>query len=275
MDPLLLGGVVLSLLAIAVSTIMDGNSFGPLIGPSSFVLVFFGALGAGLMTYRLSDVLRVPKAAVFALLGKPPDPSDAVTQLAKLADTARREGMLALEGRLAEVDDAFLRQGLQLVVDGLDADQVREMLDIDIAAVDERHKMPIAFLRSVGGYCPTFGMIGTVIGLVNMLQNLSDPDQLGIGMALALLTTLYGVMLANIVFLPLASRLDRMNAMELAARDVAIDGILSIQAGTSPRLLVERLEIYLPPSARVGLAERTSAGATTAAATGAATKDAA
>jgi chemotaxis protein MotA len=260
MDPLFIGGLVLSLLAIVVSTVMDGNSFGPLIGPSSFVLVLFGALGAGLMAYRLSDVSRIPKAVIYSLKGSPPDPSDAVTELARLADTARREGMLALEGRLDEVTDPFLRQGLQLVVDGLDADQVREILDIDIAAVEERHKLPIDFFKSVGGYAPTFGMIGTVVGLVNMLQNLSDPDQLGIGMALALLTTLYGVMLANMVFMPIAGRLERLNALELAARDVALDGILSIQAGTSPRLLVERLEIYLPPAARMGLAERTKAG---------------
>lgn len=257
MDPLLIGGLVLSLLAIVASTIMDGNSFGPLIGPSSFVLVMFGSLGAAVMAYRLTDLSRIPKALIYALTGTPPNPDAAVTQLARLADTARREGMLALEGRLEEVDDAFVRQGLQLVVDGLDAEQVREVLDIDIAAAEERHKLSIGFFRAVGAYCPTFGMIGTVIGLVNMLQNLSDPDQLGVGMALALLTTLYGVMLANMVFNPIAGRLDRLNAMEMAARDVALDGILSIQAGTSPRLLVERLEVYLPPAARIGLSERT------------------
>ena len=258
MDPLFIGGLILSLLAIVVSTIMDGNSFGPLIGPSSFVLVFFGAVGAGLMAYRMADISRIPKALIYCFTGTPPDASDAVTDLAKLADTARRDGMLALEGRLDEVQDPFLRQGLQLVVDGLDADAVREILDIDIAAVEERHKLSIDFFKTLGGYAPTFGMIGTVIGLVNMLQNLSDPDQLGIGMALALLTTLYGVMLANMVFMPIATRLERLNALELSARDVALDGILSIQAGTSPRLLVERLEVYLPPAARVGLNERTS-----------------
>lgn len=257
MAPLFIGGLVLSLFGIVVSTIVDGNSFGPLIGPSSALLVFFGAVGAGLMAYGTQDLSRIPKALTYAFKGSPPDPDNAVTELAGLADTARRDGMLALEGRLEEIDDDFLRRGLQLVVDGLDADQVREVLDIDLAAVDERHRLGIDFFRSLAGYAPTFGMIGTVIGLVNMLQNLTDPDQLGIGMALALLTTLYGVMLANMVFTPVATRLQRLNALELAARDVALDGILSIQAGTSPRLLVERLEIYLPPSARIGLNERT------------------
>jgi chemotaxis protein MotA len=259
MDPLFFAGFIVTLLAIGISTIMDGNSFGPLIGPSSFVMVLFGALGAGLQGYRIADILILPKAVTYALTGKPPDPSAAVTTLAGLADVARRDGMLALEGRLEEVDDTFLRRGLQLVVDGLDGDQVREVLDIDIAAMEERHRMPIGFLRAVGGYCPTFGMVGTVIGLVNMLGNLTDPAQLGIGMALALLTTLYGVVFANMIFMPMAARLERMHKLEMAALDLALDGILSIQSGTSPRLLVERLEIYLPPSARIGLAERTGA----------------
>lgn len=261
MDPLFVAGFVVTLLAIVVSTIMDGNSFGPLIGPSSFVMVLFGAIGAGLQGYRIADLLILPKAMVYALTGKPPDPSVAITSLAGLADVARRDGMLALESRLADVEDAFLRRGLQLVVDGLDADQVREVLDIDIAAMEERHKMPIGFLKAVGGYCPTFGMVGTIVGLVNMLGNLSDPTQLGIGMALALLTTLYGVIFANMFFNPMAARLERMHKLEMAALDVALDGILSIQSGTSPRLLVERLEIYLPPAARIGLAERTGRGA--------------
>ena len=259
MDPLFLGGLLFSLAAIAVATIMDGNSFGPLIGPSSFVLVFFGALGAALMAYRMGDVKRLPKAMIYALKGSPPDPGDAVTELAKLADVARRDGMLALESKLEGVADPFLRTGLQLVVDGLDADQVREIIEIELAAMDERHQSAIGFFKALGGYAPTFGMVGTVIGLINMLGNLSDPEQLGLGMALALLTTLYGVMLANLVFAPFASRLERLNAAELGARDVALDGILSIQEGVSPRLLVERLETYLAPEARVGHTARAKA----------------
>lgn len=256
MDPLLLGGLVLSLIAIAGSTLMDGNSFGPLIGPSSFVLVFFGAIGAALMAFRKTELPRLPKALIYAFKGSPPDVDGTVTVLAGLAEVARREGMLALEGRLPDVEDHFLRSGLQLLVDGMDADQVRGMLDIDIAAVDERHQMPISFFKAIGGYAPTFGMVGTVIGLINMLGNLSDPSQLGIGMSMALLTTLYGVMFANLLFLPVATRLERLNSQELAARDVALDGILSIQAGTSPRLLVERLETYLPPDRRIGYGPR-------------------
>ncbi|HVL99753.1 MAG TPA: motility protein A [Egibacteraceae bacterium] len=256
MDPLLIGGFLLALLSIVVATLIDGNAFGPLVGPSSFVLVFFGTIGAALMAYRKADLSRFPKAALQAFRGSPPDVDATVTTLAGLADTARKDGMLALEARLVDVSDEGVRRGLQLVVDGLDADEVREVVEIDIAAVDERHRVCIGFFTALGGYSPTFGMLGTVVGLVNMLQNLTDPAQLGVGMALALLTTFYGVLFANLVWLPLASRLTRLNDQELAARDIALDGILSIQAGASPRLLVERLETYLPPAQRVGYAAR-------------------
>ena len=256
MDPLLLGGLVLSLLGIAVATLIDGNSFGPLIGPSSFILVLVGSIGAALMAYRKAEVGRVPKAMAKAFTGSPPDLDGTITQLAKLSEVARKEGMLALESRLEDVEDTFLRDGLQLLVDGMDADQVQARLEIDIAAVDERHRMPIGFFKALGGYSPTFGMMGTVIGLINMLGHLDSPEQLGSGMSLALLTTLYGVFFANLIFLPVATRLERLNEQELAARDVVLDGILTLQAGTSPRMLVERLETYLPPDRRVGYQER-------------------
>jgi chemotaxis protein MotA len=255
-DPLLIVGLVVAMLSIVVSTVMDGNGFGPLIGPSSAVLVMVGSVGATMMSTRKKDLGAVPAGLVVALKGNAPDTDKAVTTLASIAEVVRREGMLAMEGKLADIDDDFLRRGLQLLVDGQDADQIAEVLQIDIAALDERHQTVIGFYKGLGGYAPTFGMMGTVIGLVNMLGNLSDPEQLGIGMSLALLTTLYGVAFANLVFLPIATRLEKLNEVEMAARDMAIDGILSVQAGLSPRLLVERLETYLPPKQRVGHAER-------------------
>lgn len=257
MDPLFIGGLLAIIGGIVISTLMDGNSFGPLLGPSSALLVFFGALGAGIAAYRLADVGRIPKALRYALSGSPPELDDSISTLAELAQVARRDGMLALEGQLDGVDDAFLRSGLQYLVDGMDAERVRELLDVELAAIDARHRTMIGFFRSVGAFAPTFGMVGTIIGLINMLGNLSNPEQLGAGMALALLTTLYGVLIANMIFIPIANRLQTLNSVELASREVAMDGILAIQAGVSPRLLVERLETFLPPEARVGHAGRT------------------
>ncbi|HEY8341018.1 MAG TPA: hypothetical protein VIK95_14205, partial [Egibacteraceae bacterium] len=141
---MLLGGLVLAVVAIGVSTVMDGNSFAPLLGPSSFVMVFFGTVGGSLMSFGLDDIKRIPKALLYAFKGSPPDTDATITELAGLADVARREGMLALEGRLADIDDPFLKTGLQFVVDGLDADQVSEVLQIEIAAADERHQLGIS-----------------------------------------------------------------------------------------------------------------------------------
>jgi chemotaxis protein MotA len=257
--------LVITLVGIVIAMLIDGNSVAPLIGPSSFVLVFLASLGAGVMAYRRAELTSMPKSALKAIRSDVPDVQETITALAKLAEVARREGMLALEAKLDDVDDRFLQLGLQLLVDGADEDVVRETLEIELAATDERHRTAINFFKGLGGYAPTFGMVGTVIGLINMLGNLTDPSELGKGMALALLTTLYGVLLANLVYNPIASRLERLNEVELAALDVALDGILTIRGGASPRGLIERLESYLPPSERVGVGDRLSSPAQEAA----------
>jgi chemotaxis protein MotA len=259
MDPLFLIGLLVTLVAIVVSTLIDGNALGPLIGPSSAMLVFFGAVGASVMAYRTSELATLPRSALSAVRADVPDVADTITSLARLADTARRDGMLALEAKLDELDDRFVTLGIQLLVDGSEEEVVRETLEIELAATDERHRTAIGFFRTLAGYSPTFGMVGTVIGLINMLGNLSDPAQLGRGMAMALLTTLYGVLFANLLFAPIANRLERLNTIEIAAMDVTLDGILTIRRGSSPRALIERLESYLPPSERLGATERLSA----------------
>jgi chemotaxis protein MotA len=256
MDVTLVGGLLLALLSIVVSTVMDGNSFGPLIGPSSFVLVFFGALGSGLTGIDKADIGRIPASILKAMRGASFDNSSTVTMIARLADVARREGMLALESRLEEIDDEFLRKGTQLILDGVDSDRVEATMAIHMDAVQARHKAMIGFHEAVGGYCPTFGMIGTVIGLINMLGNLADPSQLGAGMAVALLTTLYGVILANMFFIPMAGKLKKLADDEQRSMEVVLDGILSIQSGMSPQMLVERLESYLPRTEQRGWSER-------------------
>lgn len=265
MDPIYLGGLAVALLSIVVSMVMDGNSPGALVGPSSLVLVLFGSLGATLMAYRRQHVAVVPKSFLAAIKNQPPALGDVVDALGPLADVARREGMLALEARIESIEDPFIKSGVQLLVDGLDTEQIQQTLEIEIAAVDERHQASIGFWKALGGYAPTLGMLGTVIGLINMLGNLSDPDQLGVGMSLALLTTLYGVLFSNLFFLPVANRLENLNKAELAARDMALDGILAMQAGVSSRMLVERLETYLPPSERRGYQARNNPGAAEAA----------
>ena len=249
-------GIFIAILAIVVATVMDGNSFGALIGPSSLLLVVLGSVGVSLSGYQLADVKPVPKGIILAMTGKEPDPSEAIDRLMKFAEIARKEGVLALEEQIEDLDDPFMKVGLQQIVDGVDGDAVREVLEIELAALDERHGPVIGYVKTMGSYAPTMGMVGTVVGLINMLGNLSDPAQLGLGMSVALLTTLYGVIFANLVFLPIASKLQRLHDLEVAQKELVLDGILAVQGGASPRMVVERLEAYITPNQRVGHQER-------------------
>jgi chemotaxis protein MotA len=246
-------GIVVAIMSIVISTIMDGNSFGALIGPSSLFLVVVGALGVTLSGFDIPDIKAAPKAMIVSFTAKLANGDDTVTKLMQFAEIARRDGVLALESSINELDDEFLKAGLQQVVDGLDADKVREVMEIELGAIDVRHQTNIAFWKAMGGYAPTMGMVGTVIGLINMLGNLSDPAQLGAGLSVALLTTLYGVIFANLVFLPIGSKLNRLHEAELTVKDMAIDGVIALQSGASPRAIVERLEAFLPPDSRQGL----------------------
>jgi chemotaxis protein MotA len=254
-------GVVVVFVAIVISTVMDGNSFGPLIGPSSLVLVFLGSIGAGMTGFEIPHLSGLPKSLIKAYTAKPPNGNGAVSIMMKMAEVARREGVLALEEKLKDIEDPFLQQGLQLVVDGMDTDSVRAILETMIDSVDARHQIQINLWKAFGGYAPTMGMMGTVIGLINMLGNLSDPSQLGAGMSLALLTTLYGVVFSNVLFIPVSAKLDQLNTAELETMQLVVDGVLAIQAGASPRMLVERLEAFLAPELRVGHQARAKGGA--------------
>ncbi len=259
-DVLFLGGLLLALAGIVLAMVIDGNALGPLLAPSSFLLVLTATIGAGIMSFRPAELRAMPASALRAFTGTAPDVGEVITELARVSETARRHGMLALDDRLEEIDDRFLATGVQMLVDGADEDVVRDGLQIEIAATDERHRTAISFFRTLGAYAPTFGMVGTLIGLVNMLGNLSDPEQLGSGLALALLTTFYGVLLANLVCNPIASRLERLNETELSALDVALDGLLAVRGGAGPRQVIERLEAYLPPSQRAGVGDRLGRG---------------
>jgi chemotaxis protein MotA len=256
-----IAGIGLVLFAIVASTIMDGNSFGPLIGPSSFLLVFLAAVGAAMVSSELSDMAKLPKAIVHALKSKPPDLNARIDLYMELAELARRDGLLGLESRAEEIEDPFVRYGLQMVTDGTDEEELKAELGTWARAVAERHGVAPSILRKLGAYAPAFGMVGTVIGLVNMLGNLSSPEKLGGGMALALLTTLYGSLFANLFFQPLAERLEKLHEVEMSGMSFDADAICALQSGTNPRSLVAHLESLLPPSERQGFSARSGKAA--------------
>jgi chemotaxis protein MotA len=213
--------------------------------------VLGGALSVGLASNRLSDMVGIIKATISALKpAKGYDGPATINELMAFAETARQEGLLALEEQVKAVEDPCLRRGLELVVDGTDSDEVADALGQEIEAQRERHKVAAKYFADMGAYAPTIGIIGTVMGLAHALEQLSDPGNLGHAIGAALMATLWGVMSANVFFLPLSAKLKRLSALEGAHRQLMIEGVLAIQAGASPRALAERLKSHLPPKER-------------------------
>jgi chemotaxis protein MotA len=210
-----------------------------------------GTAGTLLVSFPMAVVAKFPKYFMLAVKDTKHDLTHVVDTFVNLADRARREGLLALEQEAASLG-TFERRGIQMVVDGSDPALVRDILESDIDAMRERHKPGAALFESMGGYSPTMGIIGTVMGLVHVLESLSEPEKLGPLIASAFLATLYGVAFANCFYLPLATKLKGKSAAEAHMKELIVEGVLAVQSGDNPRVVRERLEAYLPPSMRGG-----------------------
>ncbi len=249
MDPATLVGVVVAFGAIFATMIIEGGSPMEIFLIPPLILVFVGTLGAGLAGGLLSDFKRAMAALKDAFLAKPTTADGTVDIVVKLAENARREGLLALESAVQEVEDPFLKEGLQAAIDGADPEELREILYAQIDTRRALDRQAAKFFADMGGYAPTIGIIGTVLGLVNVLKNLSQPDQLGELIASAFVATLWGVLSANVLWLPIANRLKRLSEVRCHQMEVVVEGVLAIQSGTSPRVVQQKLQSYLPPSA--------------------------
>ena len=238
---------------------VNGRGFGVItdtfLDPASALITFGGAFGAVLAMNPLKDFLAGLKS--FLLIFKTPKSSETETikSIIDLSNLARREGLLALEESANSIDDEFMKKGIMLIVDGTDPELVRSILEAEMIHVDSRHQENIGFWKNLGAMGPAWGMIGTLIGLINMLKDLSDPDSIGPNMAIALITTLYGSVLANWISSPVANKLTKLNSMEVKLKQVMIEGILSIQAGENPRVIEEKLKSFLAPKDRKGFGE--------------------
>ncbi len=220
----------------------------------SMLIVCGGTLAVVMMNFPLGDIKNLMKVTLRTYLFKLNAPSEEIERIIDYANLARKEGLLSLEGRLQEVDDAFFAKGIQLVIDGFPAETVRDIMDLEAEWQRQRHTTGKKMLEAIGAFAPAFGMIGTLVGLVQMLQNLDDPSKIGGGMATALLTTMYGAMIANMMFIPLAGKLDVRAKEESLLRELMIEGIVAIQAGEGPQLIKEKLKSFLSPSLREALA---------------------
>ncbi len=246
----LFGGTILILL-----TIMIGGGLSAFINIPSLLVVVGGTIAAVLVQYPLNDVLGVIGVMRQTLLTKAADPLNTIKTIVQFAEEARRDGLLALEKHIKETDDEFIKDGLQLAIDGTEPELLREILDTEVANLEDRHKKGHGILEAFGTYAPAFGMIGTLIGLVIMLRNMKDPSSIGPSMAVALITTFYGAVMANLIFLPLAGKLKERTREEIKIREMILEGILSIQSGDNPRLVEQKLKTFLPPKMRKTLGE--------------------
>ena len=226
-----------------------------LVNPSAALIVFGGTFGALFISFPLEEIKQLPKAIKHAFYKNDLQPGTLVAKLVQFAEKARREGLLALETEVAAAGDPFLQKGIQLVADGLDQETIKDMLETELDFVASRHASSAAMLDAMGGYAPTMGIIGTVMGLISLLGSLGgDMGAMGAGIAVAFTATLYGVWSANLMWLPLGQKLKRKSEEELLMREVMIAGIISIQAGDNPQIVEEKLKSYLSPELRKQIA---------------------
>jgi len=249
MDPATLIGMVVSLVALFVFMILEGSDPAEIFFLPALILVLVATFGAALAGSTMSDAKKVPSWFKLALVpAKVPPVADRIATLVSLAEKARKEGLLALEAQVKNIDDPFLKRGLQMGIDGTDPEELRAVLEGEIAAKKAEDKVAAKFFAGMGAYAPTIGIIGTVVGLINVLKNLSDPGSLGPMISAAFIATLWGVLSANFFWLPMGTKILRISEVQAAQMELLVEGITEIQAGTSPRAVRQKLTSLVPPS---------------------------
>ncbi len=250
MDIATIIGFIAGILLVSITIVMGGNVAVFLNGPS-FVLVVGGTLAATLVNFPLGDVLSIFNTAKNSFVHRlSSTPERLIERMVELSIIARREGILALESHAKTAEDDFLKRALQLAIDGTPSELVKDMLTTEIAFMEDRHSMGQSILAAMALYSPAFGLIGTVIGLIQMLTTMDDPSKVGAGMAVAMTTTLYGVVMANAIYLPMVGKLKVRTASEILHKEMVIEGILSIQSGDNPRLVEHKLKSFVSPTVR-------------------------
>jgi len=244
-------GLVLGMILVFVPIIMKGQ-MAAFIDPASVMIVIGGAFSAIFTSYPLKTVLGLGNVLKKTLFVESKDPTEIIDVLVNLGEKARREGILALEREAKNIDDDFMRKAIQLAVDGNEVEVIENVMETEIEYVENRHKVGKQILDDLGALAPGFGMLGTLVGLVMMLQNLDDPSNIGGGMAVALITTFYGSLVANVIFIPMATKVQYYSNAEVLLKTMMLAGIISIQSGDNPRVLREKLETFLAPSLRKG-----------------------
>lgn len=246
-------GLVLCLVMFIYGIIDNAGlaNFGRYLDFPSAVITFGGSFFAVMASYSLSDYVGGLKSFMLVFKAPTANVREMIQKIIDLSNVARKEGLLSLEEAAGDLDDEFMKKGILLIVDGTDPELVRGIMETELISTEDRHKNKISFWETLGAMGPAWGMIGTLIGLVNMLYEMDDPSTIGPSMAVALITTLYGSILANWICAPVAAKLKANNSTEIMLKEIMIEGLLSIQAGENPRVIEEKLKSFLSPGDRI------------------------
>lgn len=250
-----LGGIVAGIGLIILGIVQKGD-ISSFIEVSSILIVFGGTVASTVISYPLKQIKTLGKVIGLAFKKSDIDLNKDLDLIIDLAQKARREGLLALEDAVDKIDNRFLQKGGRLLVDGCDPELIKSIMEAELDFLQERHAQGRSMLETMSAFAPAYGMIGTLIGLINMLKNLSDADTLGPNMSVALITTFYGVLLANLVFSPLAKKLKARSSKEYYQKQMFLEGLLSIQDGENPRIIREKLTAFLAPNEVTGAKEK-------------------
>ncbi len=246
-------------IALILSAILMASNLQTFIDYPSLVMVAGGSLCATLISFPVQNIFAVAKIARNCFFSKARDPRDLIAELVKYAEVARRDGILALDNVTGKIEDPFIVQGIQMAVDGTDPDLIETIMLSDIESIEARHAEGKALFDGLGRFAPAFGMIGTLVGLVIMLKNMDDPATIGPSMAIAILTTLYGALIANVFALPLAEKLGRRSKEEILLKMIVVKGVMAIQSGDNPRVVDQKLKTFLPVRMRQAFGEKQAA----------------
>ncbi len=246
MDIASLAGVLLAFISLIGAFVLEGGSIGMLLVGTAAMIVFGGTFGATIISFSLEEIKRVPYFLKKVFITTQIDFNEYLELLVKNADKARREGFLSLENQLDQIENPFLVQGLQMVIDGTDPELTQSILEMEIEVYEKNEMVGVQIFMTMGGFAPTMGIVGTVMGMVNVLSNLSTPDELGGAIAVAFLATLYGISTANLLWIPFASKIKNNMKKQVFLMEMMLEGIMSIQGGENPRVLREKLKIFLP-----------------------------
>ncbi|RLB94805.1 MAG: motility protein A [Deltaproteobacteria bacterium] len=242
-------GIVIGF-GLVLTAMAGGGGLAWFINAPSAMIVLGGTVGATLINYPMSDIIGLVKVAKNVFFGKEMKTENVIKMLVDISKTSRRDGILALEEKVKDIKDPFFAKGIMLMVDGIEPAALSRILTTEIDFISDRHRLGAEIFTTMGNFAPAMGMVGTLIGLIKMLVQMDDPSSIGPAMAVALITTFYGVILANLIFLPAAGKLKNRSSSELLVKQLVLSGILSVQAGDNPRLLEEKLHSFISPGKR-------------------------